>query len=198
MEEIYSKILNEYHNNPDINDNESVIFDKEKYTKFYDLLNNVILFFIINSFETFAKNINLNNTNNFDIDKINYLISNTDSIINSLRMQMNICWMEYRKPNNNYKDQLITDFDDLLSMDIITHKICLFNFIKNNCISIIKELCKIKFENIKNIDEYVEKIANITNALLQINKVTGLDDEDDFNCIDCNYTSDLPEIFWLN
>ncbi len=54
MKNIFEKIHKEYQNstqsNEEILDNN---FDKEKYGKFYDIINNVILYFVINSYDTY-------------------------------------------------------------------------------------------------------------------------------------------------
>ncbi len=196
--------------------------NQEKYSKFYDIMNNIIIFFIMNTYETNLKNLNGN------LEKINELSLNIDYIENTLKLQLNICWNEFNKissTNNNSienknKDQLIKDLNDLINLNIIDHKICLFIIIKGYCISIINSISKIDFSNIKDEKEYIEKIAKLTNAIMIINKTSSEnsnnknnqeennkddkdddkddDDElDDFSCIDCNYdSSEMYEIFW--
>lgn len=179
---------------------------QEKYSKFYDILNNIIVFFIMNTYET-----NLTNLDN-NLEKLNELSSNISYIENTLKLQLNICWEEFNKvssTNNNSvenknKDQLIKDLNDLMNLNIIDHKICLFRIIKGYCLSIISSISKINFSDIKDNKEYIEKIAKITNAIMIINKTSSennnledSDDLDDFSCIDCNYDkNENYDIFW--
>ena len=79
-----NKVFEEYlkntnlDNNIIISDNE---FQKEKYEKFYDLVNNVIIFFILNTYETIIKS-----NDDFDLDKINLKLSNIENIYQTLRL----------------------------------------------------------------------------------------------------------------
>lgn len=187
--------------------------NQEKYSKFYDIMNNIIIFFIMNTYETNLKNLN------GDLKKINELSSNITYIENTLKLQLNIYWNEFNKisstNNNKNKDQLIKDLNDLINLNIIDHKICLFRIIKGYCLSIVNSISKIDFSYIKDEKEYIEKIAKLTNAIMIINKTSSensnnneenndncddcdnCDDYDDFSCIDCNYdSSDMYEIFW--
>lgn len=167
------------------------IYDKEVYTKFYDLLNNISLFFVVNTFETIFKNLETD----FDINKANSLIKNSSNITETFKLQLNIIWTEFES-NKNYNDQLIVDFKDLLDLNIIKHKYCLFTFIKANVLSLFKELYKLEYSSdITNKKELVEKIAKFSNAILVVNKFTGLEDEDEFECIDCN-NQYCGDIFW--
>jgi hypothetical protein len=189
MNKVYEEYLkNTNLENFDDNINEK-LFEKEKYEKFYDLVNNVIIFFILNTYETIIKS-----NEEFDLDKINNKLSNLENIYQTLRLQLNIYWIEFNK-KNNYKDQLIIDFDDLLAIDIIKHKLCLFKYIKNMCIFIVNKMAQIKLENLKTHEEFKDKIGMLANSILQINKITGLEDEDDFDCDECE-NKDYNEIFW--
>lgn len=175
--------------NDEYND-EEIVYDKETYTKFYDLLNNISLFFIVNTFETICKNLD-----NFNLNDANALIKNSTNIIDTFKLQLNIIWSEFDDYKNN-DDKLIIDFKDLLYLNIIKHKYCLFTFIKANVLSLIKELCKLQFsDDVKNKNELIEKIAKFSNAVLVVNKFTGLEDEDEFECIDCNDQSCI-DVFW--
>ncbi len=190
-----NKVFEEYlkNNNLDIYIDDRIDidkeFDKKKYEKFYDLVNNVILFFILNTYETIIKS-----KDEFNLDKINLKLSNIENINQTLRLQLNIYWIEFNK-KNNCNDQLILDFEDLLSINIIKHKLCLFKYIKNMSIFIINKISEIKLENIKNYDEFIDKIGIISNSILQINKITGIEDEDDFDCDNCE-NIEYNEIFW--
>jgi hypothetical protein len=191
--EVLSQYLNDINNSSYESDNESTSndsteFNKEQYTKFYELVNNVILFFIMNTYETQIKNIK---SDNFDIDTINNLMNDIENLQNTLKLQLNIYWIEV---NNNNKDQLVIDMDNILKLDIIKHYYCLFTFIKNMALNIIKETAKIKLD-INNTNEFIEKITKISHAILQINTITGLDDMDEFDCNNCMNIKNI-DIFW--
>ena len=193
MNKVFEEYLNNTNNNDNNNDNnDEKIFEKEKYEKFYNLVITVIIFFILNTYETIIRS-----TEEFDIDKINEKLSNINNVEELLKIQLNIYWIEFNKKNNN-RDQLIIDFEDLIKIDIIKHKICLFKYIKNMCIYLIDKISRLKLENLKTYDEFKDKIGAFTNSILQIDKITGLDDEDNFECIDCNYnkTEASDEFFW--
>jgi len=197
MDNRIQAIYDEYLKNP--NDQETtdtfdtLVFNKEKYTKFYDLVINVILFFILHSYETQFKKLD----NNFNLESLNNDISDYTKTLDILKIQLNIYWTTI--VNNRDTDQLIIDIKDLLKMNIIRHQYCLFTFIKNIAISIIKDIARIKLEGITNFTEFTEKIALLANSILQINKITMLEDEDDFDCNECIYELDkniITEVFW--
>lgn len=186
-----NSIFKEYIKSTNLNDDviNDKTFEKEKYEKFYNLVNNVIIFFILNTYETIIRN-----NNDFDLDKINSKLCDIEKINYTLRLQLNIYWIEFNKNNKNNKDQLIIDLDDLLKIGIIQHKLCLFKYIKNMCIFIINKISHIKFENLKTHNEFTDKIGVISNSILQINKIAGLEDEDDFDCDGCENKENV-EIF---
>ena len=192
MNKVFEEYLNNTNNNINHENDNEKIFEKEKYEKFYNLVITVIIFFILNTYETIIRS-----TEEFDIDKINEKLYNIDNIQHVLKIQLNIYWIEFNKKNNN-RDQLIIDFEDLLKIDIIKHKICLFKYIKNMCIYLIDKISQLKLENLKDHNEFKDKIGAFANSILQIDKITGLEDEDDFDCIDCNYTvtEANDEFFW--
>jgi hypothetical protein len=169
------------------------IFEKKKYEEFYDLVNNVILFFVLNTYETLIKE-----KDDFNLEKINLTISNKEKLLNTLKLQLNIYWTDFNK-KKNHNDQLILDLNDLIKIDILKHKLCLFKYIKNMCIFIIEKISQINLENLNNHNDFKEKIAVISNSILQINKITGLEDEDNFECDGCEYNTTYPdkEIFWI-
>jgi hypothetical protein len=175
------------------NYDENEIFNKEKYEEFYNLVNNVILFFVLNTYETIVKE-----KDTFNLEKINLIISQKEKILHTLKLQLNIYWADINK-KKNHNDQLIVDLNDLIKIDIIKHKLCLFKYIKNMCIFIIEKISQINLENINTHKEFKEKIAVISNSILQINKITGLEDEDDFDCDGCENNSSYQdkEIFWI-
>jgi hypothetical protein len=194
VEKVYKRIYDEYvkTQNDLCDSDESIdIFDKEKYNKFFDLFNNVIIFFIMNTYETILHKIK---NEDWDLDKVNNIINNKENILLTLKIQLNIYWSEFNKKNNN-KDQLITDLDDLIKVDIIKHRICLFKFIKSMCISIIGDINKILLVDVNNFDEFIDKIAKISHAILEINKASTLDDEDPFDCDGCEFVH-KTDIFW--
>lgn len=169
---------------------QELVYDKELYTKFYDLLNNISLFFIVNTFETVLNNL----TDNFDLNNANSIIKNHSNINDTFKLQLNIIWSEFDN-SKNHDDKLIVDFNDLINLNIIKHKYCLFTFIKANVLSLFKEICKLQFtDEVKNKNELIEKIAKFSNAILIVNKFTGLEDEDEFECIDCN--NQYCDVFW--
>jgi len=192
MNKVFEEYLNNTNNNINHENDNEKIFEKEKYEKFYNLVITVIIFFILNTYETIIRS-----TEEFDIDKINEKLSNIDNVEELLKIQLNIYWIEFNKKNNN-RDQLIIDFEDLIKIDIIKHKICLFKYIKNMCIYLIDKISQLKLENLKDHNEFKDKIGAFANSILQIDKITGLDDEDNFECIDCNYnkTEASDEFFW--
>jgi hypothetical protein len=192
MNKVFEEYLNNTNNNINHENDNEKIFEKEKYEKFYNLVITVIIFFILNTYETIIRS-----TEEFDLDKINEKLSNIDNINNVLKIQLNIYWIEFNKKNNN-RDQLIIDFEDLIKIYIIKHKICLFKYIKNMCIYLIDKISQLKLENLKDHNEFKDKIGAFANSILQIDKITGLDDEDNFECIDCNYnnTEASDEFFW--
>jgi hypothetical protein len=194
MENIFEKIHKEYQNSTQ--SNEEILddnFDKEKYSKFYDIINNVILYFVLNSYETYF----LSLKEDFSISNFNEKISDEDKILNYLRAQLNIYWSELSEKKSNSNDQLIIDLQDSLNLDIIKHKACLFTFIKNLSISIIKSISKMNIAEVSNFNDAKEKIAKISHAILIINKETGLEDEDDFDCDGCEYKSlENSKYFW--
>ena len=193
MNKVFEEYLNNTNNNDNNNDNnDEKIFEKEKYEKFYNLVITVIIFFILNTYETIIKS-----TEEFNLDKINEKLSNIDNIQHVLKIQLNIYWIEFNKKKIN-RDQLIIDFEDLLKIDIIKHKLCLFKYIKNMCIYLIDKISQLKLENLKNHNEFKDKIGAFSNSILQIDKMSGLEDEDNFDCLDCNYneTESNDEFFW--
>jgi hypothetical protein len=198
MNKVFEKYLNNNDTNNDINNNTNneKIFEKEKYVKFYNLVITVIIFFILNTYETLIKSTD-EFVLEFDLDTINQKLSNIDNTQQILKIQLNIYWIEFNKKKNN-KDQLIIDFEDLIKIDIIKHKICLFKYIKNMCIYLIDKISQLKLENLKNHNEFKDKIGAFANSILLIDKMSGLEDEDDFDCIDCNYnvTEANDEFFW--
>ncbi len=155
-------------------------FDKNKYEKFYDLINNVIIFFVLNTYETIIRK-----NDYFDLEKIDSKLSEVNNIIDTLKLQLNIYWEEINKKENNNNDQLLIDLHDLLKIGIVKHNSCLFKYIKNMSIYIINKISNIKFENIKDHDEFKDKIGVISNSILQINKISCLEDEDEIECYDC-------------
>ena len=191
-------IFEEYLKNININDIDDInekIFDKKKYEKFYNLVINVIIFFILNTYETIIKS-----TDDFDLDKINYKLFNTYDAQQILKIQMNLYWQAFNKTNNdnNRNDQLIIDLEDLIKIDIIKHKLCLFNYIKNMCIFLIDKISQLKLENLKNHNEFKDKIGMFANSILHIDKLSGLEDEDDFDCIGCDISDkNNDEFFWI-
>ena len=195
VEKVYKRIYDEYvktQNDSDSDESIDVdVFDKEKYTKFFDLFNNVIIFFIMNTYETMLHKIK---NEDWDLEKVSNMIDNQENLILTLKMQLNIYWREFNK-KNNYKDQLITDLDDLIKIGIIRHRICLFKFIKSMCISIIGDISKIKLAGINNFDEFIDKIAKISHAILEINKSSTMEDEDGFDCNGCEFVP-KTDVFW--
>lgn len=193
MENIFEKIQKEYQNSKDnFDDDKDEVFNKETYGKFYDLINNVILFFVINSYETYFLSLN----EEFSLENFNEKISNVDKILTYLRPQLNIYWSELSEQTKS-TDQLIIDFQDILKLDIIKHKTCLFKFIKNLSISIIQNISSMNITDISNYNDAKEKIAKIAHAILIINKETGLEDEDEFDCGGCEYKcSENSKYFW--
>jgi hypothetical protein len=196
VEKVYKRIYDEYVKTQtqthDSNSDESTnVFDKDKYTKFFDLFNNVIIFFIMNTYETILHKIK---NEDWNLEKVNNIINNNENLLLTLKIQLNIYWSEFNKKNNN-KDQLITDLDDLIKVGIIRHRICLFKFIKSMCISIIGDINKIKLVDVNNFDEFIDKIAKISHAILEINKTSTFDDEDGFDCDGCEFVA-KTDIFW--
>lgn len=194
MENIFEKIQKEYQNSKDNfeDKHEEENFNKETYGKFYDLINNVILFFVINTYETYFLSLN----EDFSLEIFNERISNIDKILNYLQPQLNIYWSELSEKTKS-TDQLIIDLQDILKLDIIKHKTCLFKFIKNLSISIIQNISTMNIVDISNYNDAKEKIAKITHAILTINKETGLEDEDEFDCGGCEYKStENLKYFW--
>lgn len=171
------------------------IYNKDKYSKFYEIFNNVILFFIINTYETQFKKIKA--SDNFNLDEVNILFSRREKALDTLKLQLNLYWNEYiTNFDAQNTDPLLIDINDLYKIGIIKHKLCLFKLIKNECIYIINNvLDRIKLENINDYDYLIERIAQITKAVLEIQKITEMEDEDDFDCIDCIDTKE-HEIFW--
>jgi DNA replicative helicase MCM subunit Mcm2 (Cdc46/Mcm family) len=188
MESIENYLNNANH---DLSDTESVDFDKEKYTKFYELTNSIILFFLLNTYETQIDNIN---NENFNLDKMNELISNTTYLEKSLKAQLNIYWIEIN--DKKTRDQLTIDLEDVLKLDIIKHYYCLFTYVKNMTLNIMKEISRIKLEKINEKKDYLEKLIQIANAIMEINKVSGLADEDEFECQDCKNIEIKTTTFW--
>ncbi len=193
MQNIFEKIQKEYQNSKDnFDDDKDEVFNKETYGKFYDLINNVILFFVINSYETYFLSLN----EEFTLENFNEKISNVEKILTYLRPQLNIYWSELYEQTKS-TDQLIIDFQDILKLDIIKHKTCLFKFIKNLSISIIQNISSMNIADISNYNDAKEKIAKIAHAILIINKETGLEDEDEFDCGGCEYkSSENSKYFW--
>ncbi len=193
MQNIFEKIQKEYQNSKDnFDDDKDEVFNKETYGKFYDLINNVILFFVINSYETYFLSLN----EEFTLENFNEKISNVEKILTYLRPQLNIYWSELYEQTKS-TDQLIIDFQDILKLDIIKHKTCLFKFIKNLSISIKQNKTKKNIVKIYNYIYLKEKIAKIDHAILIINKETGLEDEDEFDCGGCEYkSSENSKYFW--
>ncbi len=186
--------IRKYLEEKDNSDSESIdfiSFDKEKYTKFYELINNVILFFLLNTYET---QINGIKDSVFDLDKINELICNYDYLETSLKAQLNIYWMEVH--DKKIRDQLIIDLESIIDLNIIKHYYCLFTYIKNMALSIMKDTSRIKLENINDKKEYLEKIIKIAHAIMEINKVSGLEDEDEFECHNCKNVENNNTTFW--
>jgi len=192
MNKVFEEYLNNTNNTNNNDNNDEKIFEKEKYEKFYNLVITVIIFFILNTYETIIKS-----TEEFDLDKINEKLSNIDNIQHVLKIQLNIYWIEFNKKKIN-RDQLIIDFEDLLKIDIIKHKLCLFKYIKNMCIYLIDKISQLKLENLKDHNDFKDKIGAFTNSILQIDKMSGLEDEDNFDCLDCNYNEieSNDEFFW--
>ncbi len=188
MESIESYLNNKHE---DLSDTESVDFNKEKYTKFYELTNSIILFFLLNTYETQIDNIN---NQDFDLDKMNELISNHTYLEKSLKAQLNIYWIEIN--DKKTRDQLTIDFEDVLKLDIIKHYHCLFTYVKNMTLNVMKEISRIKLEKINEKKDYLEKLIQIANAIMEINKVSGLADEDEFECIDCKNIENKTTTFW--
>jgi hypothetical protein len=193
MENIFEKIQKEYQNSKDnFDDDKDEVFNKESYGKFYDLINNVILFFVINTYETYFLSLN----EDFSLENFNEKISNVDKILTYLRPQLNIYWAELSEQTKS-TDQLIVDLQDILKLDIIKHKTCLFKFIKNLSILIIQNISSMNIVDITNYNDAKEKIAKIAHAILIINKETGLEDEDEFDCGGCEYkTTENSKYFW--
>ena len=172
--------------------NQEIVFNKEQYTKFYDLFNITILFFLLNTYETLLKKNYESDTNN----DINTRMSNMTDLKKILQMQLNICWSEYNSPIQ-ISEQLFDDLDNLLNYNIIKHKMCLFKLIKNTCIYIISDISKINFTEKESFPAFKERIAKIIHAMLIINKISGLEDEDEFDCdSDCNINSNQNSVFW--
>jgi len=181
---------NESESDSDLDNELENNFDKDQYTKFYDILNNICLFLVINTFETLFKNLDYN----IDSNEVNKIIKNNSNLTNTLKLQLNIIWSEF--DDSILHDKLLIDFKDLLDLNIIKHKFCLFSFVKSNVLSLFNELSKLEFsENIEKKSDLIEKIAKFTNAILVINKFTGLEDEDEFECVDCN-NKYVGNIFW--
>jgi hypothetical protein len=66
------------------------------------------------------------------------------------------------------------------------------------CIYLIDKISQLKLENLKDHNEFKDKIGAFANSILQIDKMSGLEDEDNFDCLDCNYneTESNDEFFW--
>ena len=198
VEKVYKRIYEEYLKNEsgdshESNESEDDVFDSEKYKKFFELFNNIVIFFIMNTYET---SIHKMKNEDWDLVKVYKILENKDNLINTIKVQLNIYWGDLNKKNNEYKDQLVTDIDDLLKVGIIKHRICLFKFIKSMCLSIITDIDKMKLEDTNNFDEFIDRIAKITHAILEINKASTIEDEDDFSCDGCEFVSNTSDIFW--
>ena len=63
-------------------------------------------------------------------------------------------------------------------------------------LNIMKEISRIKLEKINEKKDYLEKLIQIANAIMEINKVSGLADEDEFECQYCKNIENKTTTFW--
>ncbi len=141
-------------------------FDSKKYDEFYTLVNYALTYILSNVYLV------ANNKKNIPTDTEKPYTK--EEIFQLLKVQLEYYW------NLNDKSQMIKDIDKLLDMQIITHKICLFRFLRGMSMYVVENIEKM---NIENKDD--DNMSKLIFALLEISKISSLEDEDDLDCTNC-------------
>ncbi len=167
IREIYNKF------NVDLDTDSEKEIDKETYKEFYQLLNKFIMNIILDSYKAYFYNKNFTEET-YDGEKINDILNEHEEehIVSHLQTCLNMYWIDD-------ESNLGTSITNL---GIVTHKGCLFNLVKQNSIYIIKEINKVKFNNIETFEKFMHKLIEMIGTILNILKETSIEDDDDIEC----------------
>ena len=167
-----------------MDDDVEIIFDKEKYTKFYTIIGYVITYIMTNSYTVLISDAKT-------IDEVKICIKNTDKLSLLLKQQLKYYW------NLNDNSQMCQDLNELQQFNIVRHKICLFKLIRGLCMFVIDNINKIDLV-FNSVDEVMEKLSKLIYAFLEIEKISILEDEDEISCDTCDGCYDVSyEDFWM-
>jgi hypothetical protein len=175
------------------------VFDKDKYNELYDKINELVSSVMYSSYTTLFLSEKINE--NFDYEKIQNIIA-SNKVLEYTKVFVNLFWQEINEENfkeNDIEDNIKIKIKSILDINILKNNMEIFSLIKSTCIYVIMILSKTTFEKTDNYDEFIKKMFNMTKALLEINKITCIDDEDELEGeinegMNKNYDKN---IFWI-
>ena len=185
--------------NDDLEDNnseDSIKFDKEKYNELYDKINELVYNIMTSSYSTLFLSEKMNE--NYDLTSI-LNITSSNKVLEYAKVFVNLYWQEI---NQEKETQVIIQINNILSLDILKNNREIFSLLKSTCLYVMMIISRTVFDDVDNYDKFCNKLFNMIRALLEINKITCLDDEDDIEGIQDDISNNTDEelqnnIFWL-
>ncbi len=173
-------------------------FNRDSYNELYDKINKLVIGIMYSSYTTLFLSEKLNE--NYELKKIQEIITN-NKVLEYAKVFLNLYWQEINdltKENLNNESNVKSQVKDILNLNILKNNHEVFSLLKSTSIYVMMILSKTVFDSADTYDEFTKKLFNMIRALLEINKITCLDDEDELEGdMEISENNEKRDIFWI-
>ncbi len=173
-------------------------FNRDTYNELYDKINELVVGIMYSSYTTLFLSEKLNE--NYELKKIQEIITN-NKVLEYTKVFLNLYWQEVsesNKENLNNESNVKLQVKNILDLNILKNNYEVFSLLKSTSIYVMMILSKTVFDSVDTYDEFTKKVFNMIRALLEINKITCLDDEDELEGdLEHIENSEKRDIFWI-
>lgn len=201
--DLRSQILDLLEKEENDNIDETNIFDKNKYNELYDKINELVIGIMYSSYTTLFLSEKVNE--NFNLENIQQIIT-SNKVLEYAKVFLNLYWQEINEKVSNKKnsedlenkDNIKNQIKSILDLEILKNNFEVFSLLKSTSIYVMMILSKTVFDKVDTYDDFTNKLFNMIRALLEINKITCIDDEDELEGNNDNFDKikDM-DIFWI-